>query len=194
MALFKKSYDIRNTIGQRGVVFWVLFGVCAVMTIAMSCVKTLRRSFPINFILLGLFTAAESVLLGMIVVPYEDEVVLIAGGVTAGIVIGLTIFAFQTKIDFTMMGGALFCVLLVFIIFGFLMAFLPHVQILYLVYSGIGVLIFSLYLVYDTQMMMGGNHKFSVSPEEYIFAAIAIYLDIINLFLHILKIVAAAKK
>ena len=44
------------------------------------------------------------------------------------------------------------------------------------------------------QMMMGGNHKFSISPEEYIFAAIAIYLDILNLFLHILKLVAAARK
>ena len=43
-------------------------------------------------------------------------------------------------------------------------------------------------------MMMGGSHKYSVSPEEYIFAAIAIYLDIINIFLYILKIVAAAKK
>jgi len=41
---------------------------------------------------------------------------------------------------------------------------------------------------------MGGNHKFSISPEEYIFAAIAIYLDILNLFLHILKIVAAARR
>ena len=36
-------------------------------------------------------------------------------------------------------------------------------------------------------MMMGG-HKFSISPEEYVFAAIAIYLDILNLFLYILRI------
>ena len=43
-------------------------------------------------------------------------------------------------------------------------------------------------------MMMGGNHKYSISPEEYIFAAIAIYLDIINLFLYILSLVGAAKK
>lgn len=43
-------------------------------------------------------------------------------------------------------------------------------------------------------MMMGGNHKYSISPEEYIFAAIAIYLDILNIFLYILRIVGAAKK
>jgi FtsH-binding integral membrane protein len=68
------------------------------------------------------------------------------------------------------------------------------VEMLHLVYCGIGVLIFSIYLIYDTQMMMGGNHKYSISPEEYIFAAIAIYLDIINIFLYILRIVGAAKK
>ena len=42
------------------------------------------------------------------------------------------------------------------------------------------------------QMMMGG-HKFSISPEEYVFAAIAIYLDILNLFLYILRIMSLAK-
>merc|ERR1712032_1497217 len=105
-------------------------------------------------------------------------------------------FAFQTKIDFTLCRGVLACVLFVF--FGLGIAILPllgvNIQILHLVYSAIGVLIFSVYLIYDTQMMIGGSHKISISPEEYIFAAIAIYLDILNLFLHILKLVAAAKK
>ena len=42
-------------------------------------------------------------------------------------------------------------------------------------------------------MMMGG-HKFAISPEEYVFAAIAIYLDILNLFLKILRLMAIAKR
>ena len=49
------------------------------------------------------------------------------------------------------------------------------------------------YLVYDTQIMMGGGKQYALSPEEYIFAALNLYLDIINLFLFILRIVAAAK-
>lgn len=52
-----------------------------------------------------------------------------------------------------------------------------------------GALIFSMYIVYDTQMMMGGSHKYSISPEEYVFAALNLYLDIINLFLYLLKII-----
>ena len=60
-------------------------------------------------------------------------------------------------------------------------------------YGSIGALIFSLYIVFDTQLMMGGNHKYSLDPEEYIFAALNLYLDIINLFLYILMIVGAVK-
>ena len=60
-------------------------------------------------------------------------------------------------------------------------------------YGSVGALIFSLYIVYDTQLMMGGKHKYSLSPEEYIFAALNIYLDIINLFMYILMIVGAAR-
>ncbi len=37
------------------------------------------------------------------------------------------------------------------------------------------------YIVYDVQMLMGGHHQCKVSPDEYVFAAINIYLDIINL-------------
>lgn len=56
-------------------------------------------------------------------------------------------------------------------------------------FGSVGALIFSLYIVYDTQMMMGGKHKYSLSPEEYIFAALNLYLDIINLFRYVLCIV-----
>ena len=56
-----------------------------------------------------------------------------------------------------------------------------------------GASIFSVYLIIDTQMIMGGHHKYKLSPEEYVMAAIAIYLDILNIFLYILKIVGQKK-
>jgi len=43
------------------------------------------------------------------------------------------------------------------------------------------------YLVFDTQLMLGGKHRYALSPEEYIFAALNLYLDIINMFLYILS-------
>ena len=72
-------------------------------------------------------------------------------------------------------------------IMGLIMIFIPYSKYMQMVYGGAGAILFSFYLVYDTQMMMGGDHKYSISPEEYVFAALALYLDIINLFLYILR-------
>lgn len=115
---------------------------------------------------------------------------LLALGITVVICLALTAFSFQTKWDFTGMGAGLFVCLIVFMIFGFLAIFLRGAfPILNMVYACLGALLFSVYLVYDTQMIMGGKHKYSISPEEYIFAALNIYLDIINIFIYILSII-----
>ncbi|ROT84315.1 hypothetical protein C7M84_022498 [Penaeus vannamei] len=66
-------------------------------------------------------------------------------------------------------------------------------RILNIVYSSVGALLFSFYLVFDTQLMIGGNHKFSISPEEYVFAALTLYLDIINIFTYILSIIGNSR-
>ena len=60
-------------------------------------------------------------------------------------------------------------------------------------YAAAGALIFMVYIVYDTQIMMGGKHKYALDPEEYVFAALNLYLDIINLFMYLLTIIGVSK-
>jgi len=175
---------------------WVYYSSMAVMfvcLISMACCESVRRKFPTNFIFLGVFTLCEGVMLGTLSTFYDVDAVLIAVGITAGVTFALTIFAFQTKIDFTVCGGMLCAVLVIFMIAGIIMAFLPKTKWTMIGYGSVGALIFSLYIVYDTQLMMGGKHKYSLSPEEYIFAALNLYLDIINLFMYLLMIVGAAR-
>lgn len=138
-----------------------------------------------NYILLLIFTLAQAFLLGTNASFYEADVVVMAVGITAAICLGLTLFAFQTKWDFTILGGFLFVTLLVLLIFGLVNIFV-HNQILNLVYASLTALLFAFYLIFDTQMMLGGYHKYSISPEEYIFAALNLYLDVVNIFLAIL--------
>merc|ERR1719436_2295292 len=83
------------------------------MMCVFMCAPQLMRKTPTNYILLGLFTLAESVLVGMASSRYTQESVLIAMGLTALVVVSLTIFACQTTYDFTGMGPYLFCALLV---------------------------------------------------------------------------------
>ena len=40
----------------------------------------------------------------------------------------------------------------------------------------------TVFVLWSPQLVMGG-HKYQFSPEDYIFAAVQIYLDIVNLFL-----------
>lgn len=101
-------------------------------------------------------------------------------------------FAFQTKVDFTAMGGILFVAVIILMVFGIVCMFFPG-KTMILVYASLGALIFSIYIVYDTQMMLGGDHKYSISPEEYVFAALNLYMDIVNLFIYILTIIGASR-
>lgn len=102
------------------------------------------------------------------------------------------LFAMQTKWDFTAMGGILFSCCIVLFIFGIIAICMPG-KVISLVYASLGALLFSVYLVFDTQIMLGGKHKYSISPEEYIFAALNLYLDIVNIFLYILAIVGGSR-
>ena len=71
------------------------------------------------------------------------------------------------------------------------MCHVQHTRIVYLVVSVIGAVIFSLYLLYDLQMLMGGKTQ-ELSPDEYIFASMTIYLDVIQIFLNILQALQAS--
>ena len=46
-----------------------------------------------------------------------------------------------------------------------------------------------IHMVLDTQLMMGGDHFFRITPEEYVVAALNLYMDILNLFLHLLVLI-----
>ncbi|XP_029444725.1 protein lifeguard 1-like [Rhinatrema bivittatum] len=171
---------------------YALLGAVFVLVIVLACCNDARRKFPVNFILLGLFTIFEGLMLGAISVFFEADAVMWAVGATAFVTLGLSVFALQTKWDFTMASGIMVVVLLALLAFGLLCAIIRSFW-LQIVYASLGVLIFAVYLVVDTQLMMGGKHRYSIDPEEYVFAALNLYLDIINLFLFILQIIGLSR-
>ncbi|KAI9872509.1 MAG: hypothetical protein M1830_001540 [Pleopsidium flavum] len=142
-----------------------------------------RKSYPTNLLFLSGFTALEAYSISVIVSFYQSRVVLEALLLTLGIFIALTLFACQTKYDFTSWMPYLFGGLWALILFGFMAAFFPYNSTVELAYGGIAALIFSGYILVDTQLVLRHYHV-----EEEIAAAISLYLDIINLFLAILRI------
>ena len=43
------------------------------------------------------------------------------------------------------------------------------------------------FLIYDTQMIMGGK-KHELSPEEYIYGALQLYIDVVYIFIFLLSL------
>jgi len=192
ISLFIYHKPTQEWVQRHTEMFWIAFAMTIVLIICMACCTNVRRKAPMNFIFLFLFTLAEAFLLSVAASTYESKEVMLAVGITAAVCLGLTLFAFQTKIDFTGLHSVLFVAVLILLIFG-IIATIWSGPIINLVYAALGALIFSLYLIYDTQMMIGGKHKYSISPEEYIFAALSLYLDVVNIFLYILTIIGVSR-
>ena len=94
---------------------------------------------------------------------------------------GLSLFAMNTKKDFTTMSKMLFITLIIVVVAGLLNLFF-HSPILQLAIAVVSSVLFSFFILYDTQNIIQGNYS---SPIE---GAIALYLDFFNLFVSLLQI------
>jgi FtsH-binding integral membrane protein len=171
--------------------YYIAYIVFLTLYITLMCCEGPRRSYPTNFILLALFTFAMSYMVAMICAHHKLDTVLIAVGITFACCTAVSLLSFWTKFDFTRFGWALAIASLGLFIAGLCMIFI-RVKIAYIVYCAIGVVIFILFLAYDTQLITGGK-KYSISPEEYILGSIMLYVDIVYIFLFILQLVSAGR-
>ncbi|CAG8138960.1 unnamed protein product [Penicillium olsonii] len=146
-----------------------------------------RKSYPANLLFLSGFTLLEAYSISVVVSFYEVRVVVQALILTLGIFVALTLFACQTKYDFTDWMPYLFGALWFMILFGFVAMFVPFGSTVEIIYGVLGALIFSGYILVDTQLVMRHYHV-----EEEIAASISLYLDVLNLFMSILRILNGA--
>ncbi|XP_048005502.1 protein lifeguard 4-like [Leguminivora glycinivorella] len=177
--VFLQVSPVKSFIHENDWMVFIAF-ILSIGTLLALIVK--RRDSPANLYLLAAFTVVQSYTVGVIVSFYDTFVVLQALALTFTVVFSLTLYTLNTKRDFSFMGYGLVAGLSVLIIGGLLQVFIQSSGFELLLAFG-GAILFSLFLIFDTQQMMT-----NLSPEEYILATINLYMDIINLFLHILRI------
>jgi hypothetical protein len=194
IATFIASPDVVDYVQENNWVMYTCFGLYLFTAFAIICCGDMRRKHPHGIICLSVLTIAMSVMVGAISAQYNTQTVLWAALMTCGCVFGLTLFACQTKYDFTMFGGILCSICFVFIMSLMVFWWFPMSQTVNLVYSGLGALLMCFFIVYDTQLMLGGKHKLATGLDEYVFAALNLYLDIINLFLYLLQILGGGRR
>lgn len=145
-----------------------------------------KREAPLNLILLFGFTFCSGLTLtpllySVLALPAGASIIAQAFALTTVAFGALSIFAMNTKKDFTMMGKMLFVALIVIVVASLINLFFQS-SLLNLAISGIGAILFSFYILYDTQNIIRGNYE---TPIE---GAVALYLDFINLFISLLNI------
>ena len=157
-----------------------------VSTVALTCFRQ-DKKVPVNYILLSIFTLSMTWIVGAQCLMNDPIVVLEAASLTLSVTVAITLYAMTTKQDFTIYGPVLMIVSFVFTTAGllfFMFGYNPG-----LIWSVFGVLLFSAYLLFNTQMIMGGDKKrYQYDEDSYILAAISLYIDILNIFMYLLQI------
>lgn len=191
VAVFTFATDVKVFVRQNRWTYYVSYAIFFVSLIVLSCCGEFRRKHPWNLVALSILTLSLSYMVGMIASFYDTDTVMMAVGITAGVCFTVVIFSLQTKYDFTSCWGVLFvCVIVLF--FASILCMVFQNKILHIVYASVGALVFTCFLAVDTQLLLG-NKKLSISPEEYVYAALNLYTDIINIFLYILTILGRTR-
>jgi FtsH-binding integral membrane protein len=116
------------------------------------------------------------------------DVVVQAAGITGSIFVGLTAYTFISKKDFSFLGGIVYVGL--FAVIGIMLVnMFVHSEAANIAISWVGAVLFSLFILFDTSRIMRTHQS-----DEYVSGAISLYLDFINLFLFILRILSGGRR
>jgi modulator of FtsH protease len=147
----------------------------------------------LNLILLFLFTFIS----GLTAAPFVGHMLASAIGaslvgqaflMTSVAFGGISIFAMRTKTDFSFMGNFLFIALIIVLVGLLANIFFFHNSVFHLVIVMFSVLLFSAFILYDTQKIIKGKVE---TPTE---GVIALYLNFAILFKSLAQIIFSFNK
>ncbi len=144
-----------------------------------------RDAFPANIGLVLLFTFGMGIVISPALYVYGQQqpgLITQAALLTIGTFAVLTGYAFVSRRDFSAWGSFFVVGLWVLIAVSLLNMFFRN-PAMDLWLAGVTVLVFSGLLVFDTWRIRN-----TYGPDEYVSAAVAIYLDLLNLFMAFLRI------
>ncbi|XP_029480149.1 protein lifeguard 2a isoform X1 [Oncorhynchus nerka] len=190
VALFTFCEPVRQFVQYNRILYLASYIIFMGAYLVLVCSTSARRQYPTNLILLGIFTLAMSYMAGMLASYHNTKVVMLCVGITAMVCLFITLFCFQTKVDFTSCHGLLFSLMMVLMVTGLLLLFTApfgYIPWLQTAYAGLGALVFTLFLAFDVQLLMG-NRRYSLSPEEHVFGAMCLYMDVVYIFFFLLQL------
>lgn len=177
-----------------GLIFGLLIGELVLAIIFTACFK--RMSFNVASILFGLYALFTGISLGLVFLTFTSESIASTFFVTAGTFGAMSLFGYFTKRDLSPWGRYLLMALMGLIIATVVNLFMQSTQLMWIA-TYAGVLIFVLLTAYDTQkikgMLANSEEVNEHSLKLALYGSFMLYLDFINLFLKLLKIMGKRK-
>lgn len=156
-----------------------------------------RMSPALAGILFGVYAALTGVTFSFLLVIYTASSVAVTFGVTAATFGIVTLWGYTTRRDLTRFGSLLVMALIGLILASVVNIFLKNSAI-YWITTYVGILIFVGLIAYDTQklkrMSLGVSADGQVAQKAAIIGALGLYLDFINLFLMLLRILGKRRR
>lgn len=160
--------------------------ICVVLVFAIMLNKKLAKRVPFNYISIFLFSFFESYIVAFICAFYSPGTVLCAVLITMAVALSLTIYSWKTSLDFTVSRGIIISITVSLIVFGILMIFFYN-NYASLIFSEIVVILYSVIIVYDTQLIAGGRYA-EIGFDDYAIGSLILFVDIVGLFVYILTL------
>jgi len=169
---------------------WVLLIVQIGLVIAIVGAVN-KISAGVATLLFMLYSALMGLTLSVIFSIYAAPIIATTFGVTAGMFAAISVYGFVTKRDLTRLGSLLFMALIGLVLASIVNIFWAN-STLYWIVTYAGVLIFVGLTAYDTQKLKiiatQTADNPSMAARMAIVGALTLYLDFINLFLFMLRI------
>ena len=168
--------------------FYPLLVIELLVVVAFSFMQS-RVSGPVAAVMFLAYALLNGLTFSIIFLVYELGSIASAFAITAGMFGAMSVYGTVTKKDLSGWGSFLMMGLIGIIIAGIVNIFIQS-DMLGFVRSCAGVLIFAGLTAYDTQKLRThhANSGFSSAMSLSITGALILYLDFINLFLHILRL------
>ncbi|XP_060901318.1 protein lifeguard 1 [Labrus mixtus] len=184
VCVFTFSSVIRQAVKRNLWIYLSSFFIFLTVVIVLFCCKNFSRRHPWNIVGLVVITVSFSYMVGTVAAFHQTSAVVVTMASTIAISLAILAFSVQTRFEFNICYGILLVLAVDMIVFFiFLTFYISHV--LDVTYGCLGALVFALFLMIDVQLLMGKTSE-GVDPEEYVSAALIIYLDIVLIFLYLL--------
>nr|CDJ91844.1 Uncharacterised protein family UPF0005 domain containing protein [Haemonchus contortus] len=187
--------ELRMMIIRNRWIYSLAFVVFFATFCTLACCRSVARNFPMNLILLAIFTIAAGLILAVICALASPQSVLLALITTTLSCGAIILFASQTSYDVTTHIFLIYAASCAVFIFGIalgILQFFVYIKMLHIIFAAVACVLFMVYLALDTQMIIGGR-KYEISPEEYVYAALMLFVDIYEIFIMLLSLFQAAE-